>query len=382
MCDMARQAKFFLKIATDRTVGPHTLNMLRKWVYFEVIPRDAMVCEEGKERWLKISDVPDFLDFPDELKKLWSSYEKPHWWSDPVTEKQIKKLDYFGLPYSRKGLTKGRASQLIECFIEIDQECEKQYQDRPATAEQKRKLRALGDDSGLELTYSEARDSIEELELEKRAQDEEEEMEMMVLENSVNDEDWRELLGYKKLNQKQLEALARYLKENPQFKEADRDQLAKIVIQLFPELERKSRGQKKTRAQKTGFGGCLVLLIAGSIVWAVISSYFAGSSSSPPTESVEHRPKPGTPAATNSITPSASQPLAGPQRPGKPGDDAQAAQRRAVAAFPALGVKGSPLNREFLRRYGEYQRTRKALFNDPEWPTKLAAESQHAIEGK
>src|SRR2546430_1900957 len=40
---MAREAKFLLKILPERVVGPHALNKLREGVYFDVIPRDAMV---------------------------------------------------------------------------------------------------------------------------------------------------------------------------------------------------------------------------------------------------------------------------------------------------------------------------------------------------
>jgi hypothetical protein len=63
-----------------------------------------------------------------------------------------------------------------------------------------------------------------------------------------------------------------------------------------------------------------------------------------------------------------------------PAVDPQAAQRRAVALYPSLGVANTPLNREFIRHYIEYQRTRKEYFDDPEWPTKMAGESQAAIE--
>jgi hypothetical protein len=60
-------------------------------------------------------------------------------------------------------------------------------------------------------------------------------------------------------------------------------------------------------------------------------------------------------------------------------DAALQAQNRAVAVFPALGVAGSPLHREFLARYNRYRAEKPAFFTDPEWPTKLAAECAQAI---
>ena len=52
----------------------------------------------------------------------------------------------------------------------------------------------------------------------------------------------------------------------------------------------------------------------------------------------------------------------------------EAAQRRAVARYPELGVAGSPLNREFLRRVQQYRAERPDFFANPEWPTELARE--------
>jgi hypothetical protein len=57
----------------------------------------------------------------------------------------------------------------------------------------------------------------------------------------------------------------------------------------------------------------------------------------------------------------------------------QEANRQAVKAYPELAIKDSPLNREFIARYNRYQATNKGYFNDPSWPTKLAAESKAAL---
>ena len=55
------------------------------------------------------------------------------------------------------------------------------------------------------------------------------------------------------------------------------------------------------------------------------------------------------------------------------------AQKRAIAIYPALGVAGSPLNREFVARHKRYQTEKPDFFADPEWPTKLAVECAKAI---
>jgi hypothetical protein len=387
---MAREQKFFLTVMPEKVVGPHALNTLREAVYFDVIPRDALVCEDGKQTWHKMSGVPGFLDFPRELKKQWSSYQKPDWWSDSVTEKQIAKLDYFGLPYSRKGLTKGRASQLIDWFARIDPECEKQYQDRPATAEQKRKLRALGGDSGSKTTYSEARDLIEELELDKRLEDQDEEVEMMCLENSVNDEDWRELLGYKKLNQKQLKTLARYLKDNPQFKDADRERMAEIIIELFPDRAAGSGAGSHRRARGLGSGTVIFLVVVVAVLLGLLKKAGwlapATSESKPQSVSPVAAPTPAT-VQTRATPLPASAPVLAPNKGtvqpqphvAPSAAESLVAQKRAIAIYPALGVAGSPLNREFVIRHNRYKTEKPDFFTDPEWPTKLAAECAQAL---
>jgi len=58
----------------------------------------------------------------------------------------------------------------------------------------------------------------------------------------------------------------------------------------------------------------------------------------------------------------------------------QEATRQALKSYPELAIKDSALNREFIARYNRYQATNKGYFNDPNWPTKLAAESQAALE--
>jgi hypothetical protein len=63
----------------------------------------------------------------------------------------------------------------------------------------------------------------------------------------------------------------------------------------------------------------------------------------------------------------------------QPMTDTTTAQQRAVKAFPALGDAHSKLNHEFVQRYKEHKNQDPAYFGDPEWPTKLARESQAAL---
>ena len=57
-----------------------------------------------------------------------------------------------------------------------------------------------------------------------------------------------------------------------------------------------------------------------------------------------------------------------------------AAQRRAIAIHPGLGVPGSALNLEFIDRHRHYQKEKPEIFSDPDWPTKLADECAKALE--
>jgi hypothetical protein len=58
------------------------------------------------------------------------------------------------------------------------------------------------------------------------------------------------------------------------------------------------------------------------------------------------------------------------------------AQRLAVKTYPELGIAGSRLNAEFIRRYRRYQREQPALFRDASWPLQLAQEAHQAVYGR
>jgi uncharacterized membrane protein YqaE (UPF0057 family) len=142
-----------------------------------------------------------------------------------------------------------------------------------------------------------------------------------------------------------------------------------------------SRLIDSAKRTSTGLSLGAVILVVGLVVAVGYSvarvSSSRGNSTAPPEGFPRPRatPKPVSvvaPAPRNDTQPATSTP--------KPAFDVEAAKRRAVTAYPQLGVANSPLNREFVRRYQEYQQTRPDYFDDPEWPTKLANESFDAIK--
>jgi hypothetical protein len=56
------------------------------------------------------------------------------------------------------------------------------------------------------------------------------------------------------------------------------------------------------------------------------------------------------------------------------GPAVEASKRRAVAAYPDLGVANSPLNRLFVAKVRQYQTEKPAVFDEPEWPSTIAKE--------
>lgn len=57
-----------------------------------------------------------------------------------------------------------------------------------------------------------------------------------------------------------------------------------------------------------------------------------------------------------------------------PKDLSAQSQQQAVTAFPELAVSGSALNSAFLERVKKYRVDNPGIFQDPEWPMKIAKE--------
>ncbi len=47
-------------------------------------------------------------------------------------------------------------------------------------------------------------------------------------------------------------------------------------------------------------------------------------------------------------------------------------KQEAVSLYPELGVAGTAVNREYVRRYRLYQSVNPAFFEEPDWPKRLA----------
>ena len=60
----------------------------------------------------------------------------------------------------------------------------------------------------------------------------------------------------------------------------------------------------------------------------------------------------------------------------------KAAQQKAVALYPDIGVAGSPLNKEFLARVKRYQAEKKEFFWAPDWPIRLGKECSEELSAK
>jgi len=48
------------------------------------------------------------------------------------------------------------------------------------------------------------------------------------------------------------------------------------------------------------------------------------------------------------------------------------AKREAVATYPELGIAGTAVNSEYVRRYKLYLSVNPAFFDEPDWPKRLA----------
>ena len=62
--------------------------------------------------------------------------------------------------------------------------------------------------------------------------------------------------------------------------------------------------------------------------------------------------------------------------------DPKLAQQKAIEAYPALGIAGSELNKEFIARMKRYQLEKKEFFVDPDWPIRLAKECSDDLAAK
>jgi hypothetical protein len=118
--------------------------------------------------------------------------------------------------------------------------------------------------------------------------------------------------------------------------------------------------------------GEAVLFIALGLPFLVAGAFYT-SSNYPGYVPPATRP-PVTPAATVQATPAMTA-------------DAHAqavlaAQRAAVARYPALGVAGSAFNRAFVEAYHRLRHTEPYYFDDAQWPLLLADETARDLAAR
>ncbi len=299
---MGAATKFFLRVRPGDPVGPHPLDALREWSHKGVISAELEVCREGDEHWTPISSIPNFYDLPSRLRERLERYRTrvpEAWWADPASEKQIRKLKYFEIPFDIDGLTKGRASELIDTFAVIDPGRAQEYEDRPASGEQLKKLHSLGSHPK-NITYGEARSRIEDLELRKLEQEEkksEAEDDLDDLYFSLNDEDVRELCNYKVLTKAQVRQMLDYLNSHvPGWQQKSRFELGDLVLKLFPQRARApKRRSGRTRHKTASSSGMFLLVVVVLLGWLLNKGCEAKQpqetpkNSRPPTEGRKNR---------------------------------------------------------------------------------------------
>ena len=156
--------RFWLYAGDQRVVGPHSLAALQEWVARGAVGSDWQVLRDGDEAWKPLGellaghDLPMALQRRIESARQWNSHSQ-----DRPTELQMFKLRYFQIPFAEEGLTRRRASEILECFAQIDPATERAYQDRPATENDMDALRQLGSRPRKPMTHGEARARAEEL---------------------------------------------------------------------------------------------------------------------------------------------------------------------------------------------------------------------------
>jgi len=271
---------YYLDIRNDgKGVGPHTPTSINWWLEHRMISPEIPARRTDQTHWSKLSEIKRFSNFLSKMSKLQPpSYGKAPWEAEPATEKQLKKLGYFDLPFPQTNLTKGEASRLIEFFIGIDPEREEQYQNQPSDEEKRNKLHQLikrlpaseREDYPVtkDLTNAKATESIDQIEErleELQREKDEEEIELQFIDVQFNDEDLREDLGYKKLSKKQLKQLGQYLDTNdPGWESKSRYDTAEVVLKLFPEQKKADKGPAHAshkRGHPQTSKGCLLVIV-------------------------------------------------------------------------------------------------------------------------
>jgi DNA-directed RNA polymerase subunit RPC12/RpoP len=102
---------------------------------------------------------------PPLTSRLVDSAENPaagSWRNHSATELQKEKMRFFGCDWNAN-ITKGEASDAIDYCVRNFPEKEREWQSRPATAEQIKRLEEYGEEADPEMTYADAKEAIGDL---------------------------------------------------------------------------------------------------------------------------------------------------------------------------------------------------------------------------
>lgn len=153
----------------DPIVGPHTQKAIRLWLALGVIGSD-WPCSRGEGfPWIRVEEIPGIARTTVELERRVADFRigEGAWWTQPATEAQLRRLRYFEIPFQEDGLTKGRASLLIEVFSQVDPMRLQRYEAQPASTEQTAEILGLGGEPS-NLSYGAAKHLIYELKATQR----------------------------------------------------------------------------------------------------------------------------------------------------------------------------------------------------------------------
>jgi hypothetical protein len=231
---MTHQPRYSLRVSHDRIVGPHSLDVLKKWAGVGAIGTDWLVRREGQLEWIALAEAPRFANFSEhvrnEVARLVDDRHRT-WSSEPATLRQLERLEFFGIPFTHEGLTKLGASLLIDAFAELDPERLQEYEESDCTAAQLDEIRSLGGNTN-SVRYSRcaAREEIWNL----RKKRETEAIDAMIFANDVNDTDLLDICHYTEASVDELRELRSRLDARcPNWSKLEKYEFGYLVAQLF-----------------------------------------------------------------------------------------------------------------------------------------------------
>ena len=200
---MSHDSRYYLFVPPVNVVGPHSFDQLREWVAVGALSVDSQICLAGTDQWILLSSLPECDCATPAIQQRIAERQsrlRAKWHTEPVTPKQLKRLDCFGLAFDVNGLSKARASELISCFEDICPGAGDAYEMDPLR-EQRQQDHAIN---------------------------------LLLLDDMVNNEDVLEFPQYTKVPQADLSRLLAHLQLHlPKWNEMTRFELADYVASNF-----------------------------------------------------------------------------------------------------------------------------------------------------